>query len=278
METPHSKVLTTARPGSGRMQPGWLATGLLAVLGGLPAQAVQPYISLDPAAVLDAIAAEQDPRVSAALARIAGTDHRLLALRAYLRAGSVLPERWSWSAGEIYAYRQSAEYAAVLAEIEQVRQAFIAANPGFDLWANTDVRSLDTQIANWNSNASVALAATDTLAAFRQWLGSSAVRKLPASERNKVAARFLMAYSPTPAPTLAAPGLSPHGQMRAIDFQIRKRDKLVAASRSATIRTSWDEPGWTEKLRAAVLAGSKHFAGPLASPREPWHYTYLPTD
>jgi len=278
METPRSRVLTTANHGSGRSQSGWLASGLLALLSGLPAQGAQSRGSLDPVAVLDAIAAEQDPRVSSALARIEGTERRLLALRAYLRAGNSLSGRWSWTADQIHAYRQTEEYAALQEEIEQVSQVFAAANPGFELWVNPDVRSLDTQIANWNSNESVALASADLLEAFRQWLGSSAVRQLPTSELRKVAARFLMQFVPRPTPNLAAPGLSPHGQMRAIDFQIRKRDKLVAAARSSTIRTGWDEPGWTRRLQAAVRAGSDHFTGPLTSPREPWHYTYLPAD
>ena len=278
MEIPLSRVATTARHGS-RRQPGWIATGLLALLTGYPAQSGQASTgTTDPVAVLDLLAIQQDGRVTSTLARISGTDRRVLALRAYLRAGPDLAQRWSWTAGEINAYRKSPEYAAVQAEIEQVRSAFVAANPGFDLWVNPDIRSLDTQIANWNSNESVAVAAANLLAAFRQWLGSGQVRQLRGVSRSNAAARWLMDYMPNPAPALAAPGLSPHGQMRAIDFQIRKHDRLVAAARTATIRTSWDAAGWTERLRSAVYTGSNHFSGPLTSPREPWHYTYMPVE
>jgi hypothetical protein len=38
----------------------------------------------------------------------------------------------------------------------------------------------------------------------------------------------------------------------------------------------WDSEGWTEKVRAAVTRASMKFTGPLASPREPWHYDYRP--
>jgi hypothetical protein len=62
--------------------------------------------------------------------------------------------------------------------------------------------------------------------------------------------------------------------MRAIDFQIRKAGRTVAGPTSATIASAWDAAGWTQKLKAAVLAGSTRFTGPLATPREPWHYTY----
>jgi hypothetical protein len=279
MEIPLSKVATTARHNSNRTQPGWLATGLLALLTGSAAQGGQSAMGIaDPAAMLELIAMQQEARVTSALARIAGTDHKLLALRAYLRAGPGLAHRWSWTGSEIHAYRKSTEYAAVQAEIEQVRRAFVAANPGFDLWVNPDIRSLDTQIANWNSNESVAFAAANLLTAFRVWLGSPQVRQLPGSARSNAAARWLKEYMPHPAPVLAAPGLSPHGQMRAIDFQIRKQDRLVAAARTATIRSSWDVPGWTDRLQAAVQAGSTHFSGPLTSPREPWHYTYMPVE
>jgi len=33
------------------------------------------------------------------------------------------------------------------------------------------------------------------------------------------------------------------------------------------------QQGWGERLDAAVRAASRQFIGPLASPREPWHYT-----
>jgi len=259
------------------MHPGFLLAGMLAVLGAMQAPvACAASPPKNTAALVKAIASRQDPRVVAALARISGTDRRLLALRSYLRAGAGLPERWSWSAEEIEAFVQSPEYVTLQAEIEQVKQAFISANSGFELWVNPEVRSLDVQLVNWNSNKSVSRAAANLQSGFRKWLNSAAVKVMPPADLPSAAENFLTSHVPDPVPTLAAPGLSPHGQMRAIDFQIQKGNTLVAGPRSATIASAWDRAGWTEKLRTAVRAGSERFSGPLESPREPWHYTYSP--
>ena len=43
-------------------------------------------------------------RAVATLQRIEGADRRLLAVRAYLRAGSSLEQRWSWSQRQLDAY------------------------------------------------------------------------------------------------------------------------------------------------------------------------------
>lgn len=229
----------------------------------------------DPAAELvDVIAASQDPLVTAAVARIEGTDRRLLALRSYLRNGPHLAERWSWTTEQIAAFAKSPENAALQAEIERVRQQFVKANPGYELWVNPEVRSLDTQLANWNRNESVSLAASGLLAAIHELMATPTMRALQAPDAREAVERFLVSYSPQPPAALAAPGLSPHGQMRAVDFQVHKGGTVVAGPRTATIATEWDAAGWTEKLKAAVQASGSRFTGPLESPREPWHYTY----
>jgi len=46
---------------------------------------------------VDSASAGLDPQAVQTLQRIHGADQRLLALRAYLRAGDSLAERWSWS-------------------------------------------------------------------------------------------------------------------------------------------------------------------------------------
>jgi hypothetical protein len=232
------------------------------------ADPVAPYV--------DAIAAKQDPRVAAALALIDGTGRRLLALRSYFRSGGRLTERWSWDEQQIAAYEQSPEYRELQAEIERVRQAFAEANPGYDLWVNPQVRSLDIQIDHWNTNESVADAAADLLAAAQE-LVTSAGFPAPGSEAARRAIEaFLSGHAPIVTPTIAAPGLSPHGQMRAIDFQVQKDGRIVAGPKTATIDTDWDAAGWTHKLEEAVRTASNRFDGPLVSPREPWHYTYSP--
>jgi hypothetical protein len=84
---------------------------------------------------------------------------------------------------------------------------------------------------------------------------------------------FLRGTATRVTPTLAVPGLSPHGQSRAFDFQVMRGSQLIAGPSGAG---AWDVEGWTEKVRAAVTRASTKFAGPLASPREPWHYDYRP--
>jgi len=44
------------------------------------------------------------------------------------------------------------------------------------------------------------------------------------------------------------PVFSPHGQMRAFDFQVKQGEKIIAGTNTATIKDVWDQQGWTEKL------------------------------
>ena len=229
-----------------------------------PEQRVEQY--------LDRVAATLPEHASETLARIEGTPRRLLAARSYLRAGDSLRSRWSWSAEEIRAHTRSAEYRALIEETEQVRRRFAAQNPGYTLYANTEARSLELQISRYNSNKSVERAARhlhkSALAeVFRPDYDSPA--EAESVERFK---KFLTGWRPPTAAALAAPGISRHGQLRAIDFQIMKDGAVVAPTETATVKRYWDTPGWTEKLQAA-MSGTK-FRGPLRSPYEPWHYEY----
>jgi hypothetical protein len=222
------------------------------------------------------IVAGQDPRVGDALARMDGDGRRLLALRSYLRNSNRLAERWSWTADQVAAYQSTPEHAELQSEIERVRAAFAQENPGFELWVNPQVRNLDIQLQNWNTNESVAAAAEALLTAARAFAESPAFQHANTAAGQRALEQFLASHVPVPTPTIAAPGLSPHGQLRAIDFQVHKDGAIVAGTRTATIAQEWDGAGWTEKLEAAVRAGSSRFVGPLESPREPWHYTYAP--
>lgn len=71
---------------------------------------------------------------------------------------------------------------------------------------------------------------------------------------------------------VATPGLSDHGQARAIDFRIVTAggEKVIGASNPSR----WEESGWADKLNAAIRSGSSHFDGPLSY--EPWHYEFNP--
>jgi hypothetical protein len=205
-----------------------------------------------------------------------GTGRQLLALRSYLRSASHLAERWSWTQEQIEAFEGSPEQRDLQQEIDKVGTAFVAANPGFDLYVNSEVRSLDLQVGHWNTNESVKAAAEEILAAAQELLalpGFPADRPVQAREALEA---FLSGHRPVPTPTIAAPGLSLHGQMRAIDFQVRQGGRVIASPSTATIATDWDAAGWAARLDAAVHAASDRFVGPQASPPAPWHYTWVP--
>ena len=89
------------------------------------------------------------------LAQIPKVSRKLLALRSYLRSRSKLEERWSWTAEEIRNFQGSPKQKALLEEVEAIRAHFAQANPGYEIYANTKVRSLDKQIRNWNRNKSL---------------------------------------------------------------------------------------------------------------------------
>lgn len=213
-------------------------------------------------------------KTAAALKQIDGTPRRLLATRAYLRAGGTLRSRWSWTTDEINEHADSPEYRVLLAETEKVRARFESQNPGYSLYANTEVRSLELQIVRFNTNTSVGKVAASlhkqALAEISK-AGYDSPDQADAVERFK---QFLAGWRPPTAAPLAAPGISRHGQLRAIDFQIMKGAAIVAPTQTATVKRNWDAPGWTKKLQVAV-AGS-NFRGPLQSPYEPWHYEYDP--
>ncbi|HEX8284129.1 MAG TPA: hypothetical protein VF588_12270 [Pyrinomonadaceae bacterium] len=224
-------------------------------------------------AYVRASAAGLAPEQREALGHVEGEGRRLLALRGYLRSGGDAGARWAWSRERIESYERSAEYAAALAEIEKVRRAFEAANPGHTLRVNTKVRSLDEQLEKWNEADSVARAGEELLARVRAEVeGGSYGEGAPPADVRRFEG-FLRGASTRSTPTLAVPGLSPHGQARAFDFQVMRGSQLIAAPTSPS---AWDSAGWTAKLQEAVRASGTKFSGPLASPREPWHYDYQP--
>lgn len=256
--------------------PRFLVAFMIAIVaqGAAAAEAARSQDALAP--LIEGLVAAQDASVAAAVERIEGDGRKLLALRSYLRSSAHLAERWSWTAEQIAAYQQGPEYAALQAEIERVRAAFAGANPGYELWVNPQVRNLDIQIEHWNGNESVAAASESLLEAVRQHVSSPGFPLAKPDAADSALRQFLTSFVPTPTPTIAAPGLSPHGQMRAIDFQVHKGGAVVAGTRTSTIAEDWDGAGWTQKLSAAVRSTSRRFIGPLESPREPWHYTYTP--
>jgi hypothetical protein len=210
-----------------------------------------------------------------ALRQIDGAPRQLLATRSYLAAGGALPERWSWTEEQIGSFARTPEHRALLAAIERVRTRFEQQNPGYSLYANSEARSLNVQISRWNENPGVARVAWQLHGAAVRELQRRVYRTPDATAIDRFA-EFLRRWRPSEAAPLAAPGLSRHGQSRAVDFQIVKGDQIVAGADVASVRSIWEGEGWVHRLRLAV--GDASFVGPLKSPNEPWHYEYSASD
>jgi hypothetical protein len=213
------------------------------------------------------------PPSGQALLQIPDPGRRLLAFRSYMRAGASLADRWSWTRSEIEAFQGSDEQVALLAAVKAVGDHFAEANPGYEIYANTKVRSLDLQIERWNANRSVGIAADDILWAWRSKFGDN---EKAAADPKKLAA-FARGFSLRKRANLAAPGLTAHGQARAIDFQIKKDGTIIADTNSRKIETAWRAEGWDVKLKESMDAAGPAFSGPLTAPDEPWHYSYDPS-
>ncbi|MFZ1813664.1 MAG: hypothetical protein WBO55_03695 [Rhizobiaceae bacterium] len=207
-----------------------------------------------------------------ALSRIPDLGRKLLALRSYIRSAETLAQRWSWSAAEIEAFEGSPEQTALLEAVAAVDAHFAEANPGYRIYANTRVRSLDEQIANWNSNTSVGLAAADILEAWQAKFESDLKEMTAESAQQRRA--WLAAYAVEKRPSIAAPGLTLHGRANAIDFQIMKDGQIIAGAVSNQVETVWRQEGWETRLKESIEAAGPDFSGPLLSPDEPWHYEY----
>ena len=61
--------------------------------------------------------------------------------------------------------------------------------------------------------------------------------------------------------TLAAPGLSAHGQSRAFDFQVERAGVIVAGTDAEHTTRDWDAPGWTQRLKEVVTRTSTRLQG-----------------
>ncbi len=224
---------------------------------------------------VDAAAATLPPQVRDALPAIKGTPAQLLALRGYLRADKTLLDRWSWTTQQIADFEQSAQYRQLLAAIDEVKRRFEASNPGYSLFANTQVRSLDLQLERWNSNASVQRAAGQLYESAQHELGRSVYTDNPDTNASQRFVDYLRAQPPPMPVSLAVPGLSMHGQSRAIDFQIRRGGTTIAGPEISSVETVWKREGWATKLAQAVDVSRGVFSAPPKTSNEPWHYEYV---
>ena len=239
-----------------------------------PAELVQSDAKL--ARYMDAVSASLDSRPRSALSGINGTARQLLAMRGYLRSEANLAAKWSWTADEIKRFENSAEHRAALGEVEKVKRKFAEQNPGYELYVNTQVRTLEKQIRFWNETKSVQTAADALLASALRELNNAAYGDSPSPAGVNRFRRFLKSATLVTPPTVATPGLSQHGQLRAFDFQVQRGNQLVAGTDSSSIGPVWEGQGWERKLKQAITSASSKFKGPLAAPREPWHYDYVP--
>jgi hypothetical protein len=219
-----------------------------------------------------AAAGTLDPRPRSVLPAIVQRERRMLAVAEYLRGRHLVDSLWTWTARESERYQHTAQYGRAMADLRRVRRAFAAENPGYALVADTNARSLRAQVRLWNRERSVAAAAGELHDSSRAWLADSSYPDLPDPA---AIARFvarLAAYRSARPPTVAVPGLSLHGRLRAVDFAILHRGRVVAGTTSAAIDSVWERGGWSRRLRHAVTQGGGDLVGPLVSPREPWHY------
>ena len=221
-----------------------------------------------------AIEALAPPPSRRALDRIPNMGRKLLALRSYLRSASRIEDIWSWDEKQITAFEETPQRKALMEEIEAIGAHFAAANPGFGLYVNPHIRSLDDQIAAWNGNTTVGRAANQLYENFLVVFSKDGT--FPQTIDADAFSGWLRRFMPrTPAP-LAAPGLSAHGRASAIDFQIAQDGRVIAPADTSKIEDVWKKDGWDEKLKVSIEAAGPSFAGPLASPYEPWHYDYRP--
>lgn len=246
----------------------------LFVLGGASLGARASELSDPVSAHLTALAAKLPECAQHALERIETGERKLLAGRSYVKSGDRLIDRWSWTARQIREAEQSAEYRRMLASIRTVTDTFEAQNPGFTLYANTQVRTLELQLERWNTNPRVGSIASELRNALVREMRTRGFPSEPNEESLERFKTFLTHWYPSSPAPLAAPGLSAHGQLRAIDFQILKAGRVIAGTSVASVARTWERPGWHEKLRRAIESAHADFAGPLRTPNEPWHYTY----
>lgn len=225
---------------------------------------------------IDVTAARLDRRVGQAMRWIDGAGRRLLALKYYLRRRSQIPQRWSWTVKQSARYRGTAEYRQAMMEVAKVKAKFAELNPGYALQVNTQVRMLEEQIAIWNATPSVGAAGAVLLNECMSLLADTTFTGAVSGDNLTRFQSLLENHKVAYVPTVAVPGLSEHGQLRAFDFVILQGEQIVAGTASSSIAAVWDNSGWTEKLQDAVTLVSDRFDGPLASPREPWHYSYRP--
>lgn len=220
------------------------------------------------------------PPVFEVLNKIPQMDRKVLAIWAYKRFEEKkdIKAYWTWDSDQIAAYNASETKDIVESAVKGVATEFKSILSGHKLYGAADPRPLSEQAYYWRTRDSVGGYATslndkllyelqkerytDDYDGYLEFVHLLAVR---------------WASGVLVEPKTAVPGLSPHGQMRAIDFHVFRDGVKVATSGGAD---HWISSGFDAALKKAVKAynnkkGREVFDGPLKSPKEPWHYNYI---
>lgn len=225
----------------------------------------------------DRLSERADPRARAVLRRISSTGRRLFALKYYLIHADQIDSLWTMSDSDIREFRGTLEYAETMAAVQRVVDSFAVQNPGYQLHVDPGHRPLGKQIANWNGVRSVSVGAAELM----NCAGGELLRPIYAAADTDPALldsfELFLRNSPYESvePTVALPGFSQHGQLRAFDFRVKRGSRLIAPATSSKIQSVWERDGWTDRLKRATVSASDRFAGPLDNPYEPWHYTWV---
>jgi hypothetical protein len=253
------------------LRPIYTVALLVLLSTGLAGRAMADSV---PVTLDQALAKLAPPPSDQALPLISDPGRKLLALRSYVRYGAKIVDRWSWTDEQIKAFQGSPGQQALLADIAAVNEHFKAANPGYEIYVHGTVRSLDEQLAKWNTNDSVGAGAEEILAAYKSSFGDDGLQ--PDKIDDKGLAAWLRGFQPSKRANLAAPGLTLHGRANAIDFQVMKDGQIYAGANTKQVESIWRAEGWDQKLKASMEAAGPSFSGPLSNPDEPWHYDYTP--
>jgi hypothetical protein len=195
---------------------------------------------------------------------------QLLALRRYLRmGGQKVHANWAWTPEEQRQNSQSGTAKALMDEATKVQANFARTNPGYTL-AISPLRSLERQVATWNSNGTVDIASRRLLADMNKQLVAPEFPDPPTGVAAVIFSHKLRNAAVNPEPSSAAPGTSDHGQGRAVDFVVMRGGTKVADTDTAQIAPVWKHGGWERRLIAA--AAGTNLVGPLSHPYEPWHW------
>lgn len=174
---------------------------------------------------------------------------KLLALRRYLRLGGTkVVARWAWTAEETLAKSKEGTTKLLYDEAAKVQTKFAEQNSACSLTVSP-LRDLRKQVGLWNKNNTVQQAGERLVKDMQAVLKGASYPEPPTPISVANFKKKLQFAAVTPEPTSAAPGLSDHGQARAVDFVVSKSGAVVATTESGSVKTVWrGKEQWEAKL------------------------------